>query len=134
MRNAAIRTALMCTLIAQGGVSASTNASTHDIQRCWTLVREDLDLFIDPTAGELFIEGTLVARLDHQETANELTLAINSRDTLLRFRDVEAASASVELNTTHADMSAAMLSQLTFDSPKKLGDEVVVSFSCHTVR
>ena len=58
MRNAK-RTLATVWLLCLGLTTASFG---EELERGWTLVREDLELFIDPAAGTLRIEGTLVAK------------------------------------------------------------------------
>lgn len=113
--------------------TSGTRATAQELERGWVLVREDLDVYIDPGAGELQIEGTLVARLEHAESSPGPWLAVNSRDALLRFDDVSAEGATTLLNTTHEDLGQALVSRVTFATPKQRGDEVLISFACHSV-
>ncbi|MEE9129004.1 MAG: M1 family aminopeptidase [Phycisphaerales bacterium] len=104
----------------------------QDVERGWTLVREDLDLFINPAEGTLRLEGSLVARLDHDETSSGLMLALNSRSLLLRFEEVRAGEAEVELNFDHPELPNSLLSQVSFATPKYRGDKVQINFVCQS--
>ena len=55
---------------------SAVGADAGEIERGWTLVREDLVLHIDPAAGALRLEGTLVARLDHDDNSPGPVLAM----------------------------------------------------------
>ncbi len=104
----------------------------QELERGWTLVREDLELFIDPSAGRLRMEGTLVARLEHDAASPGPILALNARARLLRFDSVSAARAQTELNEKHAEMAQALIARVRFAEPRRRGDEVEISFVCHS--
>jgi hypothetical protein len=108
-------------------------ASAGEVERGWTLLHEDLDVFIDPARDLLRIEGVLVARLDHDETSPGPMLGMNARDPLMRFESVSAPGATVELNTTHADLEDVLLTTLSYAEPKRRGDEVRIEFACRRV-
>ena len=110
----------------------ASGSSAQDIERGWTLVREDLDLYIDPAEGTLRLEGSLVARLDHDETSSSLMLILNSRSKLMRFEEVRAGEAEVELNLDHPELPNSLVSQVSFATPKHRGDTVHVNFTCQS--
>ena len=70
---------LACGTLATPGIG-------QELERGWTLVREDLELFIDPAEGTFHVEGTLRARLEHDETSSGMVVGLNSRQQLMRVR------------------------------------------------
>lgn len=115
-------------------VPACASQQAAPIERGWIIVREDLELYLEPATGELLLEGTLLARLEHDENSIGPMLALNSRAEQMVFDEITAPGAEVELNTYHPDMSSSLVSVLTFDQPKQRGDEVLISFVCHKQR
>lgn len=112
-------------------LGASGVASGQEIDRDWELVREDLEIWLDPELGSLRLEGTLVARLVGADTSDGPTLGVNTRDRLVRFDEVLVAGAAVELNVPFEKKEDVLFALVRFDEPKRRGDEVAVSFACH---
>ena len=112
------------------GASGPSATAQDGLARGWTLVREDLELFLAPEEGTLRMEGTLVARLDREAASSGLDLVMNSRSRRLRFEEVRAEGASVSLNGQHPYWEPGLITRLRFAAPKKRGDEVEVTFAC----
>ncbi|MFT7485893.1 MAG: hypothetical protein ACI9F9_001745 [Candidatus Paceibacteria bacterium] len=121
---------MLCTF---GCEPALAGTGEFDLDRAWVIVREDLELSIYPAGGEILLEGTMVARLEHAESSLGPVLAMNTRQDLMHFDDVIVDGAQVELNVSHPDMSGAKLTSIVFDTPKQRGDEVIIRFACHSL-
>jgi len=115
------------------GATAPGTVSAQDLERGWVPVREDLEVFLDPAAGAMRVNGTMIVRLEGVQETVQLDLAVNSRAHQVRFDTVRVRGAEVELNVVRDEYPNALMARVRWAEARKRGEEVHLEFETHTV-
>ena len=95
----------------------------------WSIVRMDLEIALYPEEKRFELESRLRLRLERQTSLGP-TLGVNLTKPIMRFTDVQADGAHVELNATLPVAKGTRLAHVRYATPKKRGDEIEVVARC----
>ncbi|MCP3918824.1 MAG: M1 family metallopeptidase [bacterium] len=120
-----------CTVLLLG--SSATAAGQSASGAGWMMTRLDLDVRVLPAEERMELEGTVHLRLDAYERSSGPALYLgvlrtNAGDPVMRFTEVACAGAQVDVRPKHVN-GATHRADVRFESSKRRGDEVTVSFS-----